>query len=160
MKCKVYGVRYPQDALKRLNDAGIDYGGWLPNYKVPEIFSRYKMTVHIPRKPYVEKLPGIPTIRPFEALACGIPLISAYWNDAENLFGETDFIMADSGGKLMKEMSALMNNSEKAESLRKNGLNTILSRHTCAHRVDELESIYNEIIVNRESGKKQKENSE
>ena len=31
-------------------------------------------------------LPGIPTIRPFEALACGIPLVSAPWHDAEHLF--------------------------------------------------------------------------
>ena len=31
-------------------------------------------------------LPGIPTIRVFEALACGIPLVSAPWQDEEGLF--------------------------------------------------------------------------
>jgi hypothetical protein len=30
--------------------------------------------------------PGIPTIRVFEALACGVPLICAPWRDEENLF--------------------------------------------------------------------------
>ena len=44
------------------------------------------MTVHVPRRPYVEALPGIPTIRVFEALACGIPLVSAPWADSEGLF--------------------------------------------------------------------------
>jgi spore maturation protein CgeB len=40
-------------------------------------------------------LPGIPTIRVFEALACGIPLVSAPWDDSEHLFrpGE-DFLVA------------------------------------------------------------------
>ena len=40
------------------------------------MFARYRVTVHVPRRPYVAALPGIPTIRPFEALACGIPLVS------------------------------------------------------------------------------------
>ena len=33
--------------------------------------------MHVPRRPYVETLPGIPTIRPFEALACGTPVVAA-----------------------------------------------------------------------------------
>ena len=42
--------------------------------------------MHVPRRFYVEALPGIPTIRVFEALACGIPLLSAPWSEAEGLF--------------------------------------------------------------------------
>ena len=86
LKARVYGVRYPDAALDELDAAGIEYGGWLPNYRVPEVFAQYRVTVHIPRRPYARALPGIPTIRPFEALACGIPLISAPWDDAEHLF--------------------------------------------------------------------------
>ncbi len=51
--------------------AGIAYGGWIANFDVPDLFGRYRATVHVPRRPYVEQLNGIPTIRPFEALACG-----------------------------------------------------------------------------------------
>ena len=50
------------------------------------------MTVHVPRRPYVDALPGIPTIRVFEALACGIPLVSAPWRDEEGLFRHRDRI--------------------------------------------------------------------
>ncbi len=71
LRARVYGVRYPANALRELADAGIEYGGWLPNYRAPEVFSRYRVTVHIQRRPYVEALPGVPPIRPFEALACG-----------------------------------------------------------------------------------------
>ena len=79
----VHGVRYPQAALGELAAAGILYRGWLPNHEVPATFARARATVHVPRRPYVEALPGIPTIRVFEALACGIPLVSAPWRDVE-----------------------------------------------------------------------------
>ena len=59
--------------------SGLRYRGWLPNHRVPGLFARHRLTVHVPRRPYAQKLPGIPTIRPFEAMACGIPLICAPW---------------------------------------------------------------------------------
>jgi spore maturation protein CgeB len=77
LKARVFGVRYPDYALKELDAAGIEYAGWLPNHLVPQVFARYRVTVHVPRRPYARTLPGIPTIRPFEAMACGIPMVSA-----------------------------------------------------------------------------------
>src|SRR5699024_9199932 len=35
LRATVHGVRYPDDALSALADAGIRYGGWLANYNVP-----------------------------------------------------------------------------------------------------------------------------
>ncbi len=32
----LYGVRYPEEARQTLARAGFDYGGWLPNFRVPE----------------------------------------------------------------------------------------------------------------------------
>ncbi|MDT0651186.1 CgeB family protein [Autumnicola edwardsiae] len=146
IKAKVYGVRYPEKAKKALKDAGIEYGGWLPNYKVPEVFSKYKVTVHVPRRPYVEMLPGIPTIRPFEALSCGIPLICSPWEDAEYLFtpGE-DYLLAKDGNAMSYRISEVLKSAQLAQSLSENGRQTILEKHTCAHRVDELEQIIDEI---------------
>ena len=145
LKAKVYGVRYPESALEALKEAGIEYGGWLPNYKVPEVFAKYKMTVHVPRGPYVKMLPGIPTIRPFEALACGIPLISAPWNDAENLFTDGDYLVAANGKEMKAMMRIILDEKGVAEVLAENGRRTIMQRHTCAHRVDELEQIMTEL---------------
>ena len=62
LKARVHGVRYPQHALDALREAGIVFGGWLPNYRAPETFAGFRVTVHVPRRPYVEALPGIPTI--------------------------------------------------------------------------------------------------
>jgi spore maturation protein CgeB len=146
LRAKVFGVRYPQDALDLLRDAGICYGGWLPNYRVPEIFARFKITVHIPRRPYVGLLPGIPTIRPFEALSCGIPLVCSPWLDAEQLF-ETgcDYLVARNGAEMKKHVRALLADKKMARDLTEHGLATIRARHTCAHRVDELMQIVAQI---------------
>ncbi len=139
LRACVYGVRYPEHALRALADAGIEYGGWLPNYRVPEIFTRYRVTIHVPRKPYVEALPGIPTIRPFEALACGIPLISAPWNDCEGLFRPgLDFLFARDSRGMVSHLRAVLTDNSLGSRLSACGLETIRGKHTCAHRVDEL----------------------
>lgn len=135
----VHGVRYPQDAKAALAEAGIGYKGWVSNADVPLVFARRRLTVHIPRRPYVASLPGIPTIRVFEALACGIPLISAPWEDEEGLFrpGE-DFLFARDGDEMTSLMRELLLDPARRESLAASGLETIRARHTCRHRVDEL----------------------
>jgi spore maturation protein CgeB len=138
VRARVHGVRYPPDALARLQQAGIEYAGWIPNYRVPEVFARHKVTVHVPRRPYVAMLPGIPTIRVFEALACGIPLVSAPWDDCEGLFRPGDFIMVQSGDEMTAALARVLNDREYADDLSARGLETIHARHTCAHRVDEL----------------------
>ncbi|PKN67095.1 MAG: glycosyltransferase [Deltaproteobacteria bacterium HGW-Deltaproteobacteria-15] len=154
-----YGVRYPREGLRMLKQAGIEYGGWVANYKVPEVYSRYRLTLHIPRRPYVEALPGIPTIRPFEALACGIPLISSPWEDSEGLFspGE-DFLIARNGREMKEYVRLLLRRPEIGRRLSENGRRKILQRHTCAHRVQELLAIYEELGVPACSSGKQEKN--
>jgi spore maturation protein CgeB len=146
LKARVHGVRYPLDAQRRLQEAGIEYAGWLANYEVPDSLGRFRLTVHVPRRPYVTALPGIPTIRVFEALACGVPLICSPWDDAERLFspGE-DYLIAQNGSDMQRHMAALLADPAAAGALAEHGRQTILARHTCAHRVDELMGIVEEI---------------
>jgi spore maturation protein CgeB len=139
LRARAFGVRYPAAAKRALGDAGIHYGGWLPNHRVPRLFAAHAATVHVPRRPYMQALPGIPTIRPFEAMACGIPLVCAPWDDAEGLFTpDVDFLMARDGAQMQQHLRDVLHDEELAGSLREHGLKTILARHTCAHRVDEL----------------------
>jgi spore maturation protein CgeB len=146
LRATVYGVRYPESARECLSNAGVNYAGWLPNFEAPAVFARHKVTIHVPRRPYVQALPGIPTIRPFEALACGIPLICSPWEDAENLFRSgVDYLQTKSGADMKKKLRAVLSDQDLAQSLRQHGLETILNRHTCAHRVDELFDIVQQI---------------
>lgn len=146
LKAKFYGVRYPDEAKEILQEAGIEYGGWLPNYKVPDVFARYKVTVHVPRLPYVEALPGIPTIRPFEAMACGIPLVSAPWKDTEELFRKNkDYLMVENGEQMKQALARILEDKAYARNLAAHGLETIRNKHTCHHRKDELMAIYQQL---------------
>jgi spore maturation protein CgeB len=98
--------------------------------------------VHIPRRPYAKALPGIPTIRVFEALACGIPLVSAPWQDQDGLFvpGE-DYLVARDGEAMRHHLAALRADPDFAAALGAQGRATVAVRHSCAHRVDELVTI-------------------
>ena len=138
----VHGVRYPAKSRATLAQHGAVYRGWLANARAPEVFASHLATVHVPRRQYTRMLPGIPTIRVFEALACGIPLVSAPWDDRENLFrvGE-DFLMVRDGAEMTRALSRLRDDPELRQSLAESGLETIRKRHTCAHRAEELMGI-------------------
>jgi spore maturation protein CgeB len=138
----IYGVRYPDEARATLARYGARYHGWAPNARAPEIFARHLATVHVPRRYYATILPGIPTIRVFEALACGIPLVSAPWADSEGLFRPgRDFLVAQDGAAVALHINALRADPAMRSELIRAGLETIHARHTCAHRADELLAI-------------------
>src|SRR5690606_36175576 len=135
----VHGVRYPRAALDALGRTRLTYRGWLANHDVPAAFARHRATLHVARRPYVESLPGIPTIRVFEALACGIPLVCAPWEDREGLFRPgRDYLVAPDGARMERHLRAVLDDPDLAASLARSGLETIRARHTCRHRVDEL----------------------
>jgi spore maturation protein CgeB len=96
----------------------------------------------VPRGPYVRQLPGIPTIRVFEALACGIALICAPWSDSEGLFRPGhDFLVATDGFDMERKLGLLMADQAMRIAIAASGREQILARHSCRHRVQELLAI-------------------
>jgi spore maturation protein CgeB len=142
----IYGVRYPEDGLAALRCAGVQYGGYLPNLDAPAAYASARLTVHIPRQQYVNAMTGIPTIRVFEALACGIPLISAPWQDTEGLFREGDFLTVRNADEMRRTMEYLLDDPELAKAQALRGLETIIARHTCRHRAQQLVTIFEESL--------------
>lgn len=138
LRGEVRGVRYPPEALAKLAETGLAYRGWIANAEVPEAFARFKATVHVPRRPYAEALPGIPTIRMFEALACGIPLVAAPWQDSEGLFRDGDYLEAATGAAMTRHLRMLRDDPAAGAEIAARGLATVRARHTCRHRVEEL----------------------
>jgi spore maturation protein CgeB len=112
---------------------------------VPDAYAQARLTVHVPRRPYVESLPGIPTIRVFEALACGIPLVCSPWADAEGLFPVGAYLTARDSGAMASAMSMLLADPELAAETAAKGHTAVLQRHTCAHRVSELLAILDDL---------------
>jgi spore maturation protein CgeB len=141
----VHGVRYPQEAIDKLHEAGIEYRGYLPNLSAPRAYAHSKLTLHVPRRQYTNGLSGIPTIRVFETLACGIPLVCSPWEDVEKLFRPgQDYVCAASGAAMKDEVEHLLQDEKARKQIAANGLETIRNRHSCMHRAEQLIDICQE----------------
>jgi spore maturation protein CgeB len=145
-KFAVHGVRYPETALEQLASSKIKFRGYLPNLRAPEMYSRSKISLHVPRRFYANGLSGVPTIRVFEALAAGSPLVCAPWSDSEGLFRPSeDYICVPDSKRMISELRHLLRDDQARQQLAGNGVQTIRARHTCAHRAQQLVEICDEL---------------
>jgi glycosyltransferase involved in cell wall biosynthesis len=132
----VVGVDYPAELVKR--NTHVDFKGFVPNIFVPKFMYRHKVFVHLPSKsPYDishKPSPGI-----FEAMACGIPVISAPWDDSDCLFEEgIDYVLAKDEREMEKKLKELVLDRQKALEIARNAMRAINRKHTCRHRVKDL----------------------
>ncbi|MGA3126194.1 MAG: glycosyltransferase [Candidatus Korobacteraceae bacterium] len=142
----VHGVRYPEQATDTLRRSGIDYAGYLANLGVPEVYARSRLALHVPRRQYANGLSGVPTIRVFEALACGIPLVCAPWADTEELFRPgQDYVLARDPAEMRVLLGELLESQSMRLQIAASGLETIRQHHTCRHRAGQLMEIFGEI---------------
>jgi spore maturation protein CgeB len=142
----VHGVRYPKKAQARLAEARIEYRGYLPNLQAPQDYAQSFLTLHVPRRFYTNGLSGVPTIRVFEALACGIPLLCSPWTDTEGLFtAGQDYVCVPNGEAMASEIRHFLSDDKAREQMADHGLQTIRNRHTCAHRAQQLLEICEEL---------------
>ena len=146
-KVVAYGVRYPEKAVEQLQAAGVEYRGYLPNLKAPQAYNESVLSLHVPRRQYANGLSGIPTIRVFEALACGVPLLCSPWTDTEHLFRPgQDYLCAPDEESMLSEIEQLLEDDRARRQLGENGRATVCKRHTCRHRAEQLIGIYEEMI--------------
>ena len=147
-ECKfaVHGVRYPQEALARLAESHIEFRGYLPNLRAPEMYARSRISLHVPRRFYANGLSGVPTIRVFEALASGAALVCAPWKDSEGLFRPgQDYICVSDSAAMVEELRLLLGDDAARTQLAESGFETVCRHHTCAHRAQQLLEICNEL---------------
>jgi len=143
-----HGVRYPAAGLKMLREAGIEFRGYLPNLAAPGAYAASAVALHVPRRQYTNGLSGIPTIRVFEVLACGVPLLCSPWNDEEHLFSPgQDYLVVNDSQEMKAALEHLLEDGEARRRLAEHGLNTVRERHTCAHRAQQLISICEEVAA-------------
>jgi spore maturation protein CgeB len=69
-------------------------------------------------------------------------LVSAPWDDTEGLFeAGRDYLPARDGPTMQDCLRMLLADASAARELAARGRATVLARHTCAHRVNELMDI-------------------
>lgn len=146
-KFVAFGVRYPDEALKILKHTGIEFRGYLPNLHAPQTYAESAVSLHIPRRQYSNGLSGIPTIRMFEAMACGAALVCSPWSDTECLFraGE-DYVAVQDKEEMKFTIAELLGDSGQRRQIGNNAFQRIRRNHTCAHRAEQLTSICEELL--------------
>jgi spore maturation protein CgeB len=80
-----------------------------------------------------------PSVRLFEAAACGVPIISDYWKGLENIFEPgTEIIISESAGGTKRALDDISERERRAIGRR--ARRRVLADHTAEHRAVQLET--------------------
>jgi spore maturation protein CgeB len=81
-----------------------------------------------------------PSVRLFEAAACGVPIISDFWEGLDSFFEPGREILVARNARQVREILADMPLKESAEIARR-ARQRVLAGHTAEHRAAELEAL-------------------
>jgi spore maturation protein CgeB len=106
-------------------------------------YNSQRFTLNITRADMI-KAGYSPSVRLFEAAACGTPIISDYWEGIDSLFETgSEILIAGSPEDTVRYLKDI--DEVKRKSIGENARRTVLSRHTAAHRAAELIVYYEEL---------------
>jgi spore maturation protein CgeB len=131
----VAGPQYPEEILWPANVARIEHLNPVDHRR---FYNQQRFTLNLTRAA-MRKAGYSPSIRLFEAAACGAPIITDAWSGLEAIFtpGE-DILIARSAADVISYLREL--SPERARNIGRRGRERILAGHTAAHRARELES--------------------
>lgn len=136
----VAGPGYPEEIAWPQNVQRIDH---LAPHKHCEFYNRQQFTLNVTREAMI-RLGYSPSVRLFEAAACGVPIISDYWKGLTDLFEEgKEILIARDTGEMESILKETTPEQQKAigEAARKK----VMHAHTAAHRAKELITYYDEV---------------
>lgn len=122
--------------LARIEHIGPDRHGWF--------YSQQRFTLNITRADMV-RMGYSPSVRLFEAAACGTPIISDYWPGLETIFRpERHILVARSADDVLAYLRELPDLERRQLATR--AREHALAHHTAAHRAVALEDYVEELI--------------
>jgi spore maturation protein CgeB len=138
----VAGPLYPADLewpanVERIEHVGPDRHAWF--------YGRQRFTLNVTRADMV-RWGYSPSVRLFEAAACGVPIISDEWPGLATIFSPgTEILVARSGADVLR----FIRETSEAErrQLALNARRRVLDSHTAAHRAALLESYVEEVMA-------------
>ena len=139
-KFVVVGPGYPPDIQWPENVARIEH---LPPDLHRNFYNRQKFTLNVTRQAMI-KLGFSPSVRLFEAAACGVPIISDYWKGLTDLFEEGKEIFI---ARSMEDMVFILKNTSEEQRIKvgEAARKKIMNSHTASHRALELITYYQEV---------------
>ena len=131
----VAGPQYPAAVAWPPNVARVEH---LPPAEHRGFYNAQRFTLNVTRAEMI-RAGYSPSVRLFEAAACGVPIISDRWDGLEDFFTPGDEILvADTAD----DVSSLLHNTspQEAAAIGERARRRVLSAHTAAHRAAELEA--------------------
>jgi spore maturation protein CgeB len=143
-KFVVAGAQYPADLVWPDNVERIEH---LAPGEHSRFYSRQRFALNLTRS-HMRALGYSPSVRLFEAAACGTPIISDRWSGIETIFtpGREILLVSEPNQivQILREMP-----EDRRHSIAEQARRRVLAQHTPAHRVSQLESYYLEAARRR-----------
>jgi spore maturation protein CgeB len=137
----VAGPLYPNDVswpanVERIEHVGPDRHGWF--------YSRQRFTLNVTRAD-MTRMGYSPSVRLFEAAACGVPIISDPWPGLETIFVPGKHILvARSSHEVLSYLREFPDHERRQIAVR--AREHVLARHTAVHRAIALEGYVEELL--------------
>jgi spore maturation protein CgeB len=140
----VAGSSYPDHLKWPQNVERIEH---LPQHEHPNFYSAQRFTLNVTRAD-MRELGFSPSVRLFEAAACGTPLISDRWPGIETIFEPVSEILLASN---TREVTQILEHlpEDRRLSIADRARRRILAEHTPDHRAGQLEAYYLEAAARR-----------
>jgi spore maturation protein CgeB len=140
-KFVVAGPQYPASIKWPGNVKRIEH---LPPSEHRAFYNSQRFTMNITRADMINAGYS-PSVRLFEAAACGTPIISDYWDGIDSIFEiGTEILIARSSTDTMHYIQDL--SEEERMQIGERARKKVLAFHTAAHRATELENFYKEAL--------------
>ena len=132
----VAGSLYPNDLVWPSNVTRIDH---LPPKEHCAFYNRQRFTLNVTREAMIQSGYS-PSVRLFEAAACGTPIISDAWAGLETFFEPgKEILIAKTCADVTRILETV--DDKQRSRLAQNARKRILREHTADHRARELESL-------------------
>jgi spore maturation protein CgeB len=141
----VAGPKYPETVRWPGNVTHIPH---LPPHQHSEFYCSQRYTLNVTRSD-MRSLGFSPSVRLFEAAACGTPMISDNWPGIETVFAPGREILLASGPREIIQILEEMPNDRRL-GIAANARARLLKEHTPAHRARQLETYYLEALARRQ----------
>ncbi|RQH14645.1 glycosyltransferase [Bradyrhizobium sp. RP6] len=140
----VAGAQYPEHIAWPANVARIEH---LSPERHPTFYTAQRFTLNATRAD-MKALGFSPSVRLFEAAACGTPVISDRWPGIETIFAPSREILLASSPREVVEILRDMP-EEHRRTIAHNARRRVLADHTPDHRARQLETYYAEASARR-----------
>lgn len=136
----IAGPQYPDGIDWPANVEHIEH---LPPAEHPAFYCGQSYTLNITRADMIET--GFsPSVRLFEAAACGVPIISDRWAGLDTIFAPSrEILTVGNGAEVISLLTELP--EERRRDIAEAARRCVLQKHSARHRAEQLEAYYLEV---------------